>query len=86
VNPRSPNHQLPPTQSDELERRSWLISLVYDVLRDMKTPTEETTSMAVCSDLSRAFLAKARDLENLEVVAATVRGPKLPRNMYSANR
>jgi hypothetical protein len=32
VSARSPNQRLAPTQSDEFERRSRLISLVYEVL------------------------------------------------------
>ena len=57
------------TQSDEFERRSQLVSLVYEVLRDIKTPTEGATNMAMFSDLSRAFLDKATALTNLEAAA-----------------
>ncbi len=48
-----------PIQSDELERRSRLISLAYEVLRDMETPADEATNMTVFSALSRAFFDKA---------------------------
>jgi hypothetical protein len=80
------NHSasLPPAPRDELERRSRLISLVYEVLRDMKSPADETTSMAMLSDLSRAFLDKANNLENLEAAAPRAGKPKLPASMYVA--
>jgi hypothetical protein len=71
-------------QSDEYERRSPLVSLAYEVLREMKTPADDATSMAMCSDLSRAFL----EATALAIVAATaprVRGPK-PANMNSTAR
>ena len=71
------------TQSDEFERRSQLVSLVYEVLRDIKTPTEGATNMAMFSDLSRAFLDKATALTNLEAAAPMARKPKLPASMYS---
>jgi hypothetical protein len=45
-------------QNDEIERRSRLVLLVYDVLRDMETPAKEATSTEVLSALSRAFLDK----------------------------
>ena len=48
-----------PIQSDEIERRSRLISLAYEVLRDMETPADEATNMTVFSALSRAFFDKA---------------------------
>jgi hypothetical protein len=83
VNTSSPNLQLAPTQSDEYERRSRLVSLTYEVLRDMKTPTDEVTNMTMFSDLSRAFFEKATALANLEAAAPRVRGPKLPASMYS---
>jgi hypothetical protein len=79
VKARSPNQPL--AQSDDFERRSRLISLVYEVLRDMKTPTDEATSMA--TDLSRAFSDKATALANLEAAAPRVLKPKLPASMYS---
>jgi hypothetical protein len=41
--------------SDDLERRSWLISTAYDVLQRMEAPAEETTDMAIFLALSRAF-------------------------------
>jgi hypothetical protein len=75
---------LSPAPRDELERRSRLISLVYEVLRDMKSPAAETTNLAMLSDLSQAFLDKANTLENLEAVALRAGKPKLPANMYVA--
>jgi hypothetical protein len=45
--------------SDEIERRSRLVLLVYEVLRDMEAPADEATNMEVFSALSRAFLDKA---------------------------
>jgi hypothetical protein len=68
-------------QSNDFERRSRLISLVYEVLRDMETPTNDATSMA--TDLSRAFSDKATALANLKAVAPKVRERKLPPSMYS---
>jgi hypothetical protein len=76
VNASSPHRHLAPTYSDEYERRSRLISLVYEVLRDMKTPPDEATSMAAFSDLSRAFSDKATTLTNLEAAASMVRGSR----------
>jgi hypothetical protein len=73
---------LPLDPRDDLERRSRLISLVYEVLRDMKSPTDEATKMAMFSDLSRAFLDKATALENLETAAPRVRETRLPASMY----
>jgi hypothetical protein len=81
VNTRSPNRQL--AESDDLERRSRLVSLVYEVLRDMKAPTDDATSMATCSQLSRAFSDKATALANIEAAAPKVRGPTLPASIYS---
>jgi hypothetical protein len=51
---------------DEFERRSRLISLAYEVLRDMKSPSDEATTEVILSDLSRAFLDKAAALPHLE--------------------
>jgi hypothetical protein len=48
-----------PIQNDEIRRRSRLVLLVYEVLRDMETPPEEATNTAVLSALSRAFSEKA---------------------------
>jgi hypothetical protein len=71
-------------QTDDFERRSRLISLVYEVLRDMETPTADETSMATA--LSRAFSQKATALANLEPTAPRLRESKLRANMYSAAR
>ena len=48
---------------EELERRSRLVSLVYEVLRDMKTPDRGAKSTEVLSALSRAFLDKVAVLD-----------------------
>jgi hypothetical protein len=57
-----------PIQNDEIERRSRLVLLVYEVLRDMETPAEEATNTAVLSALSRAFLDKATVLDRATVL------------------
>jgi hypothetical protein len=67
VTARPPNRQLAPNQSNDYDRRSRLVSLAYDVLRDMKVPVDATDE-AMLSLLSRAFLAKAvAELEPLKV-------------------
>ena len=50
-----------PKQDDDFERRSRLISLVYEVLRDMETPAEAegATEIATLSALSQAFAERA---------------------------
>ena len=58
-----------PIQNDEIERRSRLVLLVYEVLRDMEAPAEEMTNTAVLSALSRAFLDKATAQANREAAA-----------------
>jgi hypothetical protein len=68
---------------DEHERRSRLVTLAYEVLRDLKTPTDEATNMAICSDLSRAFFDKAAALGILEVAAAPPPRRKAPLRMFS---
>ena len=75
---RFPNQ--PAAQGDDFERRSRLVSLVYEVLRDMKAPTDDATSMATA--LARAFSDKATALANLEAAAPRVREPKLPASTY----
>ena len=60
-------------ESDEYERRSRLISLVYEVLRDMASPADDATDMALFSHLSRAFFDKAAALSSVEAVAPTAR-------------
>jgi hypothetical protein len=40
---------------DEYERRLRLVLLTYEVLKDMETPTDEATSVAMFALLSRAF-------------------------------
>jgi hypothetical protein len=75
-----PSPSQPLAQSDDFERRSRLVSLVYEVLRDMEAPTDEAASMVF---LSRAFSDKATALANLEAAAPKARRPKLPASMYS---
>jgi hypothetical protein len=67
-----------PTQGDDFDLRSRLISLVYEVLRTFETPAEGATETATCAALSRAFSEKAIALANLDAVALKT-GPKLPR-------
>ena len=81
---KAPFPNQPLAQSDDFERRSRLISLVYEVLRDMNTPTDDATSMA--RDLYRAFSDKTTALANLEPVEPRARQSKLPANMYSTAR
>ncbi len=69
-----------PIQSDEYERRSRLVSLAYEVLRDMETPADEATNMTVLSALSRAFFDKAT-AKNLEAAESKARRKPV---MYSA--
>ena len=57
-----------PIQS-EIERRSRLVLLVYD-LRDMQAPAEEATNTAVLSDLSRAFSERATALDGAPAQAS----------------
>jgi hypothetical protein len=57
-----------PIHNDEIERRSRLILLVYEVLRDMEAPASEATNTAVLSALSRAFLDKATNLDKATVL------------------
>jgi hypothetical protein len=66
-----------PIQDDDFERRGRLISLVYEVLRDMESPPDGATDGAMSSALSRAFAEKAIALANSEP-AAPETGPKLP--------
>jgi hypothetical protein len=62
-----------PIQNDEIKRRSRLVLLVYEVLREMETPAEEATNTAVLSALSRAFLEKATAQANREAAAPAER-------------
>ncbi len=72
-------------QSDEIERRSRLISLAYEVLRDMETPADEATNMTVFSALSRAFFDRATTLAALEAEAPRARRQS-PTVVYSTPR
>jgi hypothetical protein len=47
---------------DEYERRLRLILLTYEVLKDMETPTDEASSVAMFTLLSRAFFDNATTL------------------------
>ena len=71
---------------DELDQRSRLISLVYEVLREMQTPTEGATEMAICSAISRAFSDHAialLDLETASPKAVLKSTLKSQRDMFS---
>jgi hypothetical protein len=70
-----------PIQNDEIERRSRLVLLVYEVLRDMEAPASEATNTAVLSALSRAFLDKATVLDKATAQAnSEVAAPRERRN------
>jgi hypothetical protein len=60
-------------QSDEHERRSRLVTLVYEVLRDMESPADDVTDMALFSHLSRAFFDKATALSTVGAVGPRAR-------------
>jgi hypothetical protein len=47
------------SENDEYNARSRLVSLVYDVIRDMKMPADGVTDVEILSLISQAFLAKA---------------------------
>jgi hypothetical protein len=57
--------------SDDLERRSWLISGAYDVLQRMEAPPAEATDMAIFLALSQAF--------SNESLAVASRAPVTPK-------
>ena len=59
--------------SGEHERRSRLVMLVYEVLRNMESPADDATDIAVLSDLSRAFFDKAAALASLDAVTPRAR-------------
>jgi hypothetical protein len=76
-----------PIQNDDVERRSRLVSLVYEVLQDMETPAEEATNTAVLLALSRAFLDKATVLDNATAQAnSEVAAPRERRNLGMFSR
>jgi hypothetical protein len=52
---------------NEIERRGRLVSLVYEVLRDMELPAAEATNVDVFKALSGAFLDKATAEADFEV-------------------
>jgi hypothetical protein len=66
-----------PIQGDDFERRARLISLVYEVLRDVETPADGATESAISLTLSRAFADKAIAVANSKPVPPDT-GPKLP--------
>jgi hypothetical protein len=70
--------------SDDLERRSWLISTAYDVLQRMEAPEDEATDMAIFLALSRAFSDEAVALATLEDAAPSPlpRSPRPIRNSH----
>jgi hypothetical protein len=71
-----------PIQNDDVERRSRLVSLVYEVLQDMETPAEDATNTVVLLALSRAFLDKATALDKATVQAnSEVAAPRERRNL-----
>jgi hypothetical protein len=72
-----------PIVSNEIERRARLVSLVYEVLRDMEAPADETTNMEVFSALSRAFFDKATALANLGAAAPNLRRQTFERRSLS---
>jgi hypothetical protein len=76
-----------PVRNDEIERRSRLVLLVYEVLRDMETPAEEATNTAVLSALSRAFLDRATVLDKATAPAKSeVAAPRERRNLGMFSR
>jgi hypothetical protein len=66
---------------NESEQRLQLVSLLYEVLRDMKTQ-DDTTDAEMLSLLSRAFFDKGTAMAKLEAVAPKERVDK-PTFMYS---
>jgi hypothetical protein len=73
--------ETPLAQSDSFERRSRLVSLVYEVLRDIETPTDDARSMAM--ELSRAFSDKATALANLKAAGPKAQKSELPARIES---
>jgi hypothetical protein len=66
---------------DDFKRRSRLISLVYEVLRDMESPADGASEGAICSVLSKAFAEKAVALPKIEGVEPRGRN-KSPMEIY----
>ncbi len=71
-----------PEQDDDLERRSQLISLVYEVLRDMETPAEGATEIATLSALSQAFADKAVAWQSSKPQRPGRAGSRLPNDGF----
>lgn len=67
---------------DDFDQRSRLISLVYEVLRNMELPTDGATKEAMCSALAKAFADKAIASPDLEA-AAPRRTSSRQRKLYS---
>ena len=68
---------------DDYEQGARLVSLAYEVFRDMRTPGDKATGRAMRSGLSRAFFDKATALANFEAAAPRAHRPTLPLSMYS---
>jgi hypothetical protein len=60
------SRQVKENESDQSLR---LVSLAYEVLRDMKTPDDDATDQEMLSLLSQAFFDKATALAKLEPAA-----------------
>jgi hypothetical protein len=78
VKARFPNQPL--AQSDDFERHSRLVSLVYEKLRDMEVPTDEGDEHGYIP--VSGVLIRQPALANPAATAPKVRKPKLPASMY----
>jgi hypothetical protein len=67
---------------DESEQHLQLVSLVYEVLRDMKMPADDATDAEVLSLLSQAFFDRATALVEFEAAAPKEHGGE-PTFMFS---
>jgi hypothetical protein len=56
-------------RGDGFERRSWLVSEAYEVLRRMETPVDGASDIAIFLSLSRAFSEEAAAVANFEAAA-----------------
>jgi len=68
---------------DEHERDLRLVSLTYEVLRDLEMPTDEVTDKAVFLRLSRAFSDKATALADPRAAARKKHNELLPAASHS---
>jgi hypothetical protein len=73
---------MPKLLSDEYDRRSRLVLLAYEVLRDIKMPADEGTDVEILSLLSFAFLEKASQSPQLKAAAPEGRRGN-PSSMFS---